>query len=549
MKLYPKNLCKKLSVVNRIGVCRLKNCVCSCWMCDHKDKCGKDVFNNCQLKSEDFKEISDAHIFYDNAIRKISNKIQLMMETEDNTKIMGGLLFHREREILHCFYEAPGDLPSAISTANTYINQDISIMNCNDIKPNPIATEIWNLNISKEVCSIHKNRLGNGDLIYYANKQGTEELKELVNHPEYFIEKMNESIKKNIFPSIESLNYRQVYSTKMLDVMQWCLQNIHQVNMMDYTLNQNFNDIVEHMSDVGKSGEISPIVCYRLAYPHYSGLIHVCRYAYSKFAHIKQVSQKNKDISEIIKSKFNIDFNVKKNYDNFLMTLWSISKSGKFCMDEILGKDTKNYKFIIQDGSLFSSVLLLGFISKNYDVICLKPYERGRIFEDFVEQELVNRQVRILQKHFNTPNGEFDFLCSKNEKVFFIEAKDYGPWFDDHYISSKTYLERMNTLNDKLMKAPPRLQWVRLNCGMFGLSPYQRIKGIVLTKYFEPNLRIPPKFDYITIENMNRLFGKSKRLKIDETKIKFRIDEKEPSVLEKEFLEKREKEYLKYGLR
>lgn len=203
----------------------------------------------------------------------------------------------------------------------------------------------------------------------------------------------------------------------------------------------------------------------------------------------------------------------------------------------------------LKDGSLFGSVLLLGFISKNYDEICLKPYERGRVFEDFVERELLDRQVRVLRKNLDTPEGEFDFLCSKGGKVFLIEAKDYGPWFDDHYISSKTYLERMNAINDRLMKAPPRLQWVESNRDALGLSPYQRVNGIILTRFFEPHLRIPPKFNYMTIENLNRVFGKPSRLEIHEAKIKLRIKEEELSILEKEFLERRGKDYMRFGLR
>lgn len=346
------------------------------------------------------------------------------------------------------------------------------------------------------------------------------------------------------------MNIRQVYSKKMQGIMQWCLKNLHQVNMLDYTLKQNFRDIVKHIYDVGKSGEVNPSVCYTLAYPHYSGMIHVSRYVYSKFVHIKQVSQKNKDISRILKRKYNINFDVKF-YDNFLMTLWSIYKSGKICMDQIVGNDSENYRFIIKDGSLFGSVLLLGFISKNYNDVCLKPYERGRAFEDFVEQELLNRKVKIIQKNFETPKGEIDFICSKNGKVFFIEAKDYGPWFDNHYISSKNYLERMNAINDKLKKAPPRLQWVEVNRNMIGLPSYWKINGIILTRFFEPHLTIPPKFDYVTIENLSRIFGKSRHPKIYETKMKLRIriGEKELLQLEKEFLEKQGKDYIKFGLR
>jgi len=118
-------------------------------MCRFKEKCGKVVFDNCQLKRKDFKKILDAHNFYEGAIRSLNDKIQSMIEAQDETKVIGGLLFCREQEILHCFFEAPGDLPSAVSTANSYINQDISMMDISDIKPNEVAEKIWNLVVLK----------------------------------------------------------------------------------------------------------------------------------------------------------------------------------------------------------------------------------------------------------------------------------------------------------------------------------------------------------------------------------------------------------------
>ena len=177
----------------------------------------------------------------------------------------------------------------------------------------------------------------------------------------------------------------------------------------------------------------------------------------------------------------------------------------------------------------------------------MKPYERGKAFENFVERELNARNVKILKKNYETPVGEIDFICDKNGKIFLIEAKDYGPWFDDNYISSRTYLERVNAINDKLKYAPPRLRWVSSNRNLFGLTQYQKLRGIILTRFFEPHLKIPSKFKYISIENLNQVFGKSKYIEIHKARIKFKIGEEKLSELEKEF--NKTEDYKKFGLR
>lgn len=548
MKILPKNLCKKLSVVNGIGVCSLKDCVCNCWLCEYKDKCSR-LFDKCSLKSADFKEIPNASRYYDQATTNLDKQIERIIETEDNEKIIGGLLFQREQEILHCFREAPGDLPSSVAFINSYINQDISTIDSSEIKPNRIATKIWNLVILKEVCSTWSLKLRNKDTLYFGDEEGEEELEKKAANPESIIEEMTAAVETNVFPTVESQHVKEIYSVKMLPAMEWCLSNIHQADMMDYTLTLNFKKIVEHMSDAGTTGEISPNICYRLAYPHYSGMIHVCRYVYSKYKHVKEVSQLNKDIFDLLKSKYPINLDVKKMYDNFLMTLWGIEKSEKVCISEKIGKDTQDYQFIIKDGSLFGSVLLLGFIAKNYESVCSKPYERGRIFEDFVENELSDRQVNVLWKNLETPKGEIDFICSKHEKIFFIEAKDYSPWFDDHYVSSQTYNERIRIINEKLVKSTSRIQWADSNRSKLGLPLNQKIQGVILTRFIEPHITLPNKFSLVSIDNLDGVFGKSRHPEIHETNFKFKIGKEQIMNLEKKVLKEKDQEYLIFGLK
>lgn len=521
--------------------------MCHCWQCEFKERCGVKAFKECSLKSEDFKEIPNTFALYDDAIRSANRKIQSIIETEDTFKVIGGLLFRREEEILHCFYEAPGDLPSATSTANSFINQDLSAIGHEDVKYSSLADEVWNLIIAKEVFSNQSSRLKNGDVLCYGNQQGKEELTELVNNPLHDIEKLKGFVERKIPPPIEGQNVRLVYSSKMLPVVEWCLANIHQADMWDYTLYDNFAKILKHLEDVGRTGEVSPRICYKLAYPHYAGLLHTCRYVYSKFQHIKNVAQLNKGIDQTLRIKYSISFDVEENYDSFLFDLWRVVECGRMCTSEAIGKDTQDYRFLIKDGALFGSVLLFGFMSKNYESICLKPYERGRVFEDFAEKELLDRQVKIIKKNFEIPEGEVDFVCSKNDRIFFVEAKDYGPWFDDNYVGSKTYSERVESISGRLEKAPPRLQWIESHPNETGLATPQKIQGVVLTRFFEPHIRIPPKFLHIAIDEMDKIFGESEYQKVYETNLKFSLTKEGRTRLEKELANKIGKSTV-YGL-
>jgi hypothetical protein len=525
----------------------LRECICQCWNCAFKETCGVRAFEKCLLKSGDFREIPNAFTLYDDAIKSTNKKIQTIFETEDVHKIIGGLLFRREEQILHCFYEAPGDLPSAISTANSFINRDLSTIGHEDVKDSDLAEEIWNLIVTREMFSNQSSRLKNGDILCFGNQQGKEELTGLVNNPLHIIEQLKSFVEKKTPPTIEGQNVKLVYSGKMLPVIEWCMVNVHQADLWDYTLDDNFSKILKHLEKVGTTGEISPRICYKLAYPHYAGLLHTCRYVYSKFQHIKNIAQLNKGIDQTLRTKYSISFDVERGYDSFLFNLWTVAKSGKMCTTEAIGKDSQDYRFLIQDGALFGSVLLFGFMSKNYESICLKPYERGRIFEDFVEKELLDRQVKILKKNFETPEGEVDFVCSKNDKIFLVEAKDYGPWFDDSYVGSKTYLERVESISGRLEKAPPRLQWIESHPSEIGLATPQKIRGVVLTRFFEPHIRIPMKFQHITIDEMDKIFGQSEYQKVYETNLKFRFTKEERSRLERE-LPNKVSESIEYGL-
>ena len=509
------------------------------------------MFDECPLKSENLKEIPNAISFYEDAISSADRKIQTITEKENSTEILGGLLFRREEEILHCFFEAPGDLVSAISTANYYINQDLSTIKHEDVKYTERADELWNLIVVKEVFSSQIYRLRNRDIICLGNKDGEEELRRQISNPIQDIEKLKKAVERKTPEELESQNVRLVYSIEMQPIIEWCTVNIHQANMLDYTLYDNFQKILRHLEEVADSGEISPSICYKLAYPHYAGMLHTCRYVYSKFMHIKEISRLNKGIDHILKEKYSTSLDIEKNYDSFLFDLWLMKRNEKMCLSEPIGKDTKDYRYIISDGTLIGSLLLIGFIWKNYESICLKPYERGRVFEDYVEKELLDRRVTILKRNLQIPNGEIDFICSKNGKVFLIETKDYSPWFDDSYIGSATYRRRVEAISKKLEKLPYRLQWAEINPQDAGLSTPQRIHGLILTRFSEPHITIPARFQLVTTDNLDTIFGESSQKKIHETNIKFRmsVPEEQRKTVDENAVRRALDDYNKFGLK
>lgn len=85
---------------------------------------------------------------------------------------------------------------------------------------------------------------------------------------------------------------------------------------------------------------------------------------------------------------------------------------------------------------------------------------------------------------------------------------------------------------------PPRLHWIEAHSSELGLSTPQEIHGVILTRFFEPHIRIPLKFQHITIDEMDRIFGKSEYNKIYETNLTFKLGKEERSRLERELPDK-----------
>ena len=177
--------------------------------------------------------------------------------------------------------------------------------------------KIWNLIIVKESFLNQIARLKNGDVICYGNKNAVEELEDFIVHPLRVIDELDTAIKNKTPPPIQGHNFKQGYSEKMTNVMEWCLKNINQANMWDYSLHENFLLILKHIQEVGKTALISPQICYKLAYPHYAGMLHTSRYTFAKFGTIKEAAILNKGIHELIAKKFGITFNVGRTYGRF----------------------------------------------------------------------------------------------------------------------------------------------------------------------------------------------------------------------------------------
>ena len=93
------------------------------------------------MLKDDVMEIPNAYTFYEKAVVSTERRIEEIFSTEDSVKISGGLAFRREIEILHCFFDTPGDLPSTVSTVNAYIRDDLSDICHSDIQESDLSTK------------------------------------------------------------------------------------------------------------------------------------------------------------------------------------------------------------------------------------------------------------------------------------------------------------------------------------------------------------------------------------------------------------------------
>jgi len=514
--LTARKACKylKLDSSYKVPLCTIEPIICTYWFCKAKGfktkelKCNLNCFRNCAIKNPEAEKVSNISEYYNQIIDKLENRLTFYRNQIPDNKFYGGLIAYREHEILKAFYENPGAFSDVLEVTDL-IPLEISFLKEDDIHLDKETNYFIALHSMKTVYKMKLNQIANGDLVVYCTPNGFQKIQNIIKDPED--DELLRNIQNNKLPSIESAKESECYhimvflTIKNYDLIKWCKRNDFKRDILEFDHYDLFKKIITHIEGTGLTGSIDARECYNISYRPYMNAIYALRNMYSHSRKFLRVAKFYKNTFPLLRKYIQwLPY-----WDNSLLILSQLDEKNEFFIPKIDMEECKEYPLHIGNKTLFPSLLMWGFVSKNWEDICSNRWIRGRIFEDKLETELVNRGVKILHKNLSlSPDDEIDFVCEIDGRYYVIEAKNYGPNWDYNYLSTLSYKKRIEEMNSKISIAHRRLLLINDKRNNYGIPHGKKIYGIIITSYYEPNIIIPDGFIHITINQFNKIFGK-----------------------------------------
>jgi Holliday junction resolvase-like predicted endonuclease len=516
--LTAKKACKylKLDSFYKVPLCTIEPIICTYWFCKAKGfktrqlKCNLNCFRNCAIKNPEAEKVSDISKYYNQVINKLEEKLVHYRDKIPDNKFYGGLIAYREHEILKAFYETPGAF-SDVFEVTGLIPFDIAFLEEKDIHIDKETNYFIALHSMKNVYRMKLHQIDNDDLVVYCTRNGFRYIENIIEDPEK--DDLLISVKNGKSPSIESIKKSECHhimkflTIKNYDLIKWCKRNDFKRDILEFDHHNLFKKIITHIEETGLTGEIDARECYNLSYRPYMNAIYTLRSIYSHSRKFLRIAKFYKNIFPIIGKYIQwLPF-----WDNSLFILSELDEKEDFFIPKIDMEDCKEYPLHIGKKTLFPSLLMWSFVSKNWEEICSNRWVKGKIFEDKIETELMNRGVNILHKNLClSPDDEIDFVCEADGRYYVIEAKNYGPNWDYNYLSSLSYKKRIDEMNSKISTASRRLFLIKEKRNIYGIPHGKKIYGMIITSFYEPNIIIPDGFIHITINQFNKIFGRER---------------------------------------
>lgn len=513
-----KKACKylKLDSAFKVPICTIEPIICTYWFCKAKGfrtknvKCNLNCFRNCAIKNPDATRIIDIDAFYNQTIVNLDERLDYYKNKMHPNQFYGGLVAYREHEILTAFYETPGAFSDVFEVINL-IPEDISFLNKEDINIDVSSNYYIALNSMKNVYKMKLNQINNGDLIIYCTPKGRQDIEKTMSDPES--DDFMKFAKHGSHPSTKFIEKSECHhimefiTIQNYNLIKWCKSNQFKREILEFDHIEKFKKILTHIEQSGITGKIDLRDCYNLSYIPYMNAVCALRNIYSHSKKFLRAAKKYKSLMNI--SDQYIQW--LPCWDNSLFVFSEMSRNEKYLTSKIDIEESSDFPIQISANTFIPSIIMWGFVAKNWDEICSNRWEKGHIFENKIEIELRNREVKILHKNLTiSGQDEIDFICEKDEKYYIIEAKNYGPNWDYNYLSSLNYEKRMAELNSKLAYAPRRLELIENNRSRYNIHDKYKIYGIIITSYYEPDIEIPEGFICITINQFDKIFGKGK---------------------------------------
>lgn len=515
-RVTAKKACKHLKLDSKLKIplCGIEPIICRNWFCDAKGfrtrkvSCNLECFRKCAIKNPDASIVSDLADIYSKTINKIDERLNHHREHIPENELIGGFLAYRELEVLRGFYATPGAFTDVFGITEL-IPEDISFLNEKDISISNDCRFFLALLAKKTAISMELNQMINGDLIVYCTLDGLNELEQTMKDPE------NDDLLKLVKQGKDSIpelakkgechHIMQFDPLKNYKIIEWCKTNQFQREILKFSNLSLVKRIRKHFSDITMTGRGDARECYDLSYRPYMNAIYALRNIYSHSKRFLRVAKKHKDLwtrTEKYVQWLPI-------WDNSIMMFGERERKKDYLMEKIDIEDNPEYPMHIGKKTFFPSMVMWTFVGKNWDDICSSRWIKGPIFETMVEQELVDRNVNIIDKNIQlTPDDEVDFLCEKDGTYYMIEAKNYGPNWDYNFLSSLTYDHRMVEMNSRIALAPRRLALINNDRKKFSIPQNAKLQGVIVTSFIEPHINVLDGFVCLSIDRFNRIFGK-----------------------------------------
>lgn len=305
-------------------------------------------------------------------------------------------------------------------------------------------------------------------------------------------------------------------------IIEWCKSNRFELDILKFNHLDQLKRIRQHFEEVGVTGRADARICYDLSYRPYMNSIYALRNIHSHSRRFLTVAKKYKEMWRVTERYVQW----LPLWDSSIMMFEEKARKENYLMKKIDVEDSTEYPLHIGNKTFFPCLIMWTFVGKNWDDICSNRWTKGPIFEARVEQELCDRDVKMIDKNIRlTPDDEVDVLCEKDGMYYMIEAKNYGPNWEYNFLGSSTYEKRVEEMNFKISLAPRRLRLIDASRERFGIPAKAKLQGIIVTSFVEPHVRVPEGFRCLNVDKLSKVFGKKMTLPEWEKRPVFQIPE------------------------
>lgn len=395
-QITAKQACKylKLDSSLKVPICTIEPIICTYWFCKAKGfrtrhvKCNLGCFRNCAIKNLEATRITDIDKLYSQTIAKLEERLHYYKDKMHPNQFFGGLVAYREHEILKAFYETPGAF-SDVFAITDLIPNDISFLKKEDINVDSLSNYYIGLNSMKGVLEMKLNQIVNGDMIVYCTPKGLEYIENTMNDPE--TDDLMKFLRNGSHPSKEFISKSECHhimkflTIQNYNLIRWCKSNQFNRAILEFDHIEKFKKILAHIEKSGITGRIDMRECYNLSYGPYMNAVYALRNIYSHSGRFLRAARKYKSLMDIS------DQYVQwlPCWDNSLYHFSEMCRQEKYFTPRIEIEESSDFPIHIKDKTLIPSIIMWGFVAKNWNEICSNRWIKGQVFEDKIEIELI----------------------------------------------------------------------------------------------------------------------------------------------------------------